>query len=121
MSKQIQYSSFADYQESTGSGAVTEESVRAFITPKAWEDEAFRAALVRDPGAVVEAEVGIKLPGGLRLEVHQETNDELHLVLPAPVELTPAQLQTVCGGWPTLPGAALDDHFYDPDGGVDHD
>ena len=40
------YSSFADFQESTGSGAVTEEAVRNFITGKAAADADFRAALL---------------------------------------------------------------------------
>ena len=103
MSEQPQYSSFSGFQESTGSTAVTEEAVRDFITGKAGADEHFRAALLKDPVPVVEAEIGVRLPGGLKLRVHEETNDELHLVLPAPVELTPAQLQTVSGGWPTVP------------------
>ena len=120
MSEQPQYSSFSDFQESTGSTAVTEEAVRDFITGKAGADEDFRAALLKDPGAVVEAEVGIKMPGGLKLKVHEESNDELHLVLPAPVELSAAQLQTVSGGWP-ISGSTFDDYWYDEDGGVDQD
>ena len=121
MSEEPVFTSFNDYRESVGATAVTEESVRAFITGKARDDEAFRAALVRDPVPAVEAEVGIKLPGGLKLEVHQESTDELHLVLPAPMELTAAQLQSVSGGWPTLPGSPADDQFFDPDGGHDLD
>ena len=121
MSEQPKYSSFADYRESSGSTAVTEDAVRNFISGKAGEDAAFRDALLKDPAAVVEAEIGIKLPAGLNLKIHQETNDELHLVLPAPVELTPGQLEAVSGGWPTVPGSAHDDHFFDPDGGEDVD
>ena len=123
MSDQPQYSSFSDFQKSTGSTAVTEEAVRDFITGKAGADEDFRAALLKDPGAVVEAEIGIKMPGGLKLKVHEESNDELHLVLPAPVELTPGQLQTVSGGsWPSKPASpAHDDHVFDPDFGHDVD
>ena len=61
MSEQPQYSSFAGFQESTGSTAVTEEAVRDFITGKAGADEDFRAALLKDPVPVVEAEIGIKM------------------------------------------------------------
>ena len=122
MSDQPQYSSFSDFQKSTGSTAVTEEAVRDFITGKAGTDEDFRAALLKDPIPVVEAEIGVKMPGGLKLRVHEETNDELHLVLPAPVELTPAQLQAVSGGWPSEPPSpAHDDNVFDPDFGHDVD
>ena len=123
MSKEPVFTSFSDYQESTGATAVTEEAVRNFISGKAAADADFHAALVKDPGAVVEAEIGIKMPGGLKLVVHQETNDELHLVLPSPVELSAAQLQTVSGGWPTGAGGdvTMDDAIYDPDGGHDYD
>ena len=122
MSEQSQYSSFADYQESSGSTAVTEDAVRNFISGKAGEDAAFRDALLKDPAAVVEAEIGIKLPAGLSLKIHQETNDELHLVLPAPVELTAGQLEAVSGGWPSdPPSPAHDDPVFDADFGHDVD
>ena len=116
------YGSFSEYLQKDG--AVTEDAVRGFLVGKAAEDAAFRKALTDDPLATVEAEVGIKMPAGLKLVVHEETNDELHLVLRAPNELTPAQLQTVSGGWPptAVPGSTTnDDALWDNDGGNDYD
>ena len=121
MKREANFTSFSEYRESVAATAITEETVRAFITGKAAGDEAFRKALVTDPGAVIEAEIGIQLPQGLKLRVHEETNDELHMVLPAPMELTAAQLGAVTGGWPTGPQYPQDDALWDPDGGVDHD
>ena len=121
--KETAYGSFADYQESRGSTAVTEDGVRQFIAGKAGQDETFRKALLADPLATVEAEVGIKMPGGLKMKVHEESADELHLVLPAPVELTPKQMEAVSGGWPPAAQGSTtnDDALYDADGGNDYD
>ena len=102
------YGSFGEYQESRGSTAVTEESVRQFIAGKAGQDETFRKALIADPRGTVEAEIGIQMPG-VELKVHEETNDELHLVLPASMELTPSELARVSGGWPGTGGGGNDD------------
>lgn len=56
--------------------------VNAEFTRRAWQDEAFRAELLRDPRGVVERELGIGLPANITLNVHEETPDELHFVLP---------------------------------------
>ena len=118
------YSSFSRFQEDNAEKAVTEAGVREFVSVKAAQEPAFRKALVADPLGTVEAEIGIKMPSGLRLIVHQEANDELHLVLPAPLELTPQQLQQVSGGWPPNSdpsSTAADDALFDADGGLDYD
>lgn len=54
----------------------------AELTRRAWQDEAFRDELLRDPRGVVEREFGVRLPENLTLNVHEETADELHFVLP---------------------------------------
>ena len=118
------YGSFSQFQEANQEKAVTEAGVREFIRGKAAEDEGFRKALVADALGTVESEIGVKMPSRLKLVVHEESNEELHLVLPAPLELTPQQLQVVSGGWPptTNPGTfTSDDAFYDADGGNDYD
>lgn len=56
--------------------------VNAEFTRRAWQDEAFRDELLRDPRAVVERELGIRLPEDLKLSVHEETQDEIHFILP---------------------------------------
>jgi hypothetical protein len=56
--------------------------VNAEFTRRAWQDEAFRDELLRDPRGVVERELGVRLPAHLKLNVHEETPDELHFILP---------------------------------------
>ena len=118
------YGSFSQFQEANQEKAITEAGVRDFISGRAAEDEAFRKALVADALGTVETEIGVKMPDGLKLIVHEESNEELHLVLPAPLELTPQQLQHVSGGWPPNSdpsSTAADDALFDADGGLDYD
>ena len=118
------YGSFTQFQEANAEQAITEAGVREYISGRAARDEAFRKALLADAFGTVEAEIGVKMPSGMKLVVHEETNEELHLVLPAPVELTPQQLQVVSGGWPPTAdpsSSTVDDALWDNDGGNDYD
>ena len=76
----------------------SEAEVRAHIAMKAAEDDEFRARLVADPGAVLEAETGIRLPDGYRLHVHEESATDAHLVLPPKPVLSREQLDGIAGG-----------------------
>lgn len=82
---------------------------RRHIVEKAVEDEAFRARLLADPKAAIEEELGVTLPPGLAVEVHEEGADTAHLVLPPPRgALSDEQLARVAGGWGAIlpPGRA---------------
>ena len=82
---------------------------RRRIVGKAVEDEAFRARLLADPKAVIEEELGLTLPPGLAVEVHEEGADTAHLVLPPPRgALSDEQLARVAGGFGLIlpPGQA---------------
>ena len=74
--------------------------MRNRLIDKATEDEAFRARLMADPKAAVEAEIGVAVPAGFMLEVHEDTEDVSHLVLPPPADatLSEADLEQVSGG-----------------------
>lgn len=86
------------------------------IIVKAMKEETFRQELLSNPKAAIERELGITLPQGVTIAVHQDTPTTLHLVLPmmAPgdgdevVELSDADLQAVSGGcsytWEPDPG-----------------
>ena len=72
---------------------------RRRLVEKAVEDEAFRARLIADPKAAIEEELGVTLPPGLAVEVHEEGADTAHLVLPPPRDaLSDEQLMRVAGG-----------------------
>ena len=74
--------------------------MRNRLIDKATEDDAFRARLMADPKAAVEAEIGVAVPAGFMLEVHEDTENVSHLVLPPPTDatLSEADLEQVSGG-----------------------
>lgn len=49
---------------------------------RAWFDEELYKKLVSDPVATYEVEMGVKLPHGVKVVVHVEKPNEIHLVLP---------------------------------------
>ena len=78
----------------------SEAEVRAHIAMKATEDDEFRARLVADPRATMEAETGLRLPADYRLHVHEESATDAHLVIPPKPELSREQLDRIAGGYP---------------------
>ena len=52
------------------------------IITKAWEDEAFKKSLLSHPRATIEEALGIELPAGVEIFVHEQTPTALHLILP---------------------------------------
>jgi hypothetical protein len=70
---------------------------------RAWQDPEFRQKLVDDPNAVL-AELGFKIPAGVRFVVAENTPERRHLILPA----APSGDVTV----KTLDNSPL--HDYDP-------
>jgi Nitrile hydratase, alpha chain len=83
-------------------------SIQAQIIAKAMKDETFRQALLSNPKAVIERELGITIPAGVTIAVHQDTPTTLHFVLPmqepgpAGEELSDAELEQAIGGVDTL-------------------
>ena len=76
----------------------SEAEVKAHIAMKAAEDDDFRARLVADPRATLEAETGLRFPAGYRLHVHEESATDAHMVLPPKPELSRDQLGRIAGG-----------------------
>lgn len=76
------------------------------LIARSLEDEAFRQRLIEDPKAVVEEELGTRLPDNIEIRAVEETADTFYLVLPgaSPAgetgELSDRELETVSGaGW----------------------
>lgn len=76
----------------------TEAQVKTHIAMKAAEDDDFRAKLIADPQATVEAEIGLRFPDGYRIHVHEESATDGHMVLPPKPELSKEQLDRIAGG-----------------------
>ena len=73
------------------------------IIAKAWRDPAFKAELIANPAAALQAE-GIEVPEGMTVTVVENTDKQFHLVLP-PVhsdELSEDDLEAVAGGRQTF-------------------
>ncbi len=69
------------------------------IIAKAWRDPAFKAKLIANPAAALEAE-GFEAPAGMTMTVVENTDKHFYLVLPpAPTdEISDEALESVAGG-----------------------
>jgi len=76
------------------------------IIAKAWKDESFREALLRDPKAALKQEFGYQFPPNTNVQVVEENNDTFYLVLPMnpEAELSTGELDSVAGGFGGLSG-----------------
>ena len=72
------------YQLQQGSklAVKTRKDLEIHLITRALKDEGFRQELVANPKAVVEKELGVKLPEELEINVLEETEDTLYMVLP---------------------------------------
>ncbi len=75
------------------------------LIQRSLQDDSFRQRLLDDPKAVVEQELGSRLPEGVEVRVVQESAQTIYLVLPSAsplgggVELSDRELEGVAGGW----------------------
>ena len=76
----------------------TPTQMQARIIGKAAQDAEFRARLLSDPKGAVGDELGITIPQSLAIQVHEETAETAHLVLPPESKLGEGDLQAVTGG-----------------------
>ena len=68
------------------------------VVARAWRDEAFKQRLLADPAGVLR-EHGIAVPAGQQVRVVEDTDQQVHLPLPAkPGNLSDEQLDQVAGG-----------------------
>ena len=75
----------------------TVSEVREHLTVKAATDEAFRARLIADPKTAIQDEMGLVIPDGFTVKVHEEQPDTSHLVLPPPTALGEPDLEQAAG------------------------
>ena len=77
---------------------MTISELREHLIEKATVDSEFRSQLMADPKAAIKAETGVTVPSGFNIEIHEETADTSHLVLPPSASLGEADLVHVAGG-----------------------
>lgn len=70
------------------------------VISRAWQDPAFKQKLLSDPHSAL-AEEGIQVPAGTNVQVHENTANTTHLVLPqAPAGgVTPAAANSASAVW----------------------
>jgi len=79
------------------------------IIAKAMKEETFRQELLSNPKAAIKRALGISVPAGVTIAVHEDTPTTLHLVLPmqapsaALTELSEAELEQATGGFTPVP------------------
>ncbi|RAV11732.1 NHLP leader peptide family RiPP precursor [Paenibacillus contaminans] len=59
-----------------------EDTLKAKIIQKAWEDAAFKAQLLADPKAAIQAAFGVAIPAAVELVAVEETMSKYYLVIP---------------------------------------
>ena len=82
--------------------------MRARILSRAGEDGDFRARLVADPRVAVADEIGMTVPEGFNVKVHEDSATTAHLVLPPSPELTEAELESAGAGGDRLRAGSLE-------------
>ena len=80
----------------------TRRELETALIEKCWKDPEFKKAVVSDAKGMLERQMGQKLPPQVRIFVHEEDANTLHLTIPpAPAnvtELSDADLENVAGG-----------------------
>ena len=76
----------------------TAAQIQAEILEKASEDTEFRSRLVADPNKLLQEEMGIAVPEGVTVCVHEEDSSTAHLVLPRSGRLSEAEMASASGG-----------------------
>ena len=75
----------------------TMSEMRAHILARAAEDGEFRTKLLADPKPVISAELGVFIPEGFTVQVHEDSATSAHLVLPSPDRLSDKDLEEAVG------------------------
>src|SRR5207249_5484104 len=74
-----------DHEQSERNKQMTEQqnTLQQQVIARAMKDEAFRQQLLSNPKETLQSKLGITLPVGVSVHVHENTPTNLHLVLPA--------------------------------------
>ena len=76
----------------------TNQEMEKTVLDKASEDADFRARLLSNPKDAIQQAVGVTVPEGFTIKVHEEDSMTAHLVLPPTSKLSSAELSAVAGG-----------------------
>ena len=88
----------ADNSREEGDAMKTSSEMRQALADKAAEDEEFRNRLLSDPRSVIEEEFDLQIPDGVEIQVHEDSTETAHVILPPSPKLSETQLAQVAGG-----------------------
>ena len=80
------------------------------LVQRSLQDDVFRQQLLADPRAIIERELGTRLPEEVTVVAVEESADTIYLVLPSasPIgaggQLSDQELEAVAGGWESSGG-----------------
>jgi hypothetical protein len=79
---------------------MTLKEMEGAISAQAMKDESFRQEFLSNPKGAIEKYSGQALPADLKVQAHENSEKELHFVLPPKVssELSDEDLEKVAGG-----------------------
>ena len=81
---------------------MTRGEIQDLLVKFAAEQPKYKDALSKNPKDVIYKQFGIQVPGNVKVQVLQETADQVYVVLPhvvaAGAELSDADLEAVAGG-----------------------
>ena len=81
---------------------LTRGEIQDLLTKFSKKNPQYRAALVKNPKAVLEGQMGNKLPAGVTVKSVEETADTIYVVVPyvpkPGAELSDSALEAVAGG-----------------------
>ena len=78
---------------------MTAHEMQARLMDRLGNDDEFRARLLADPKAAIREELGVEIPEGFTVHVHEESPTAAHLVIPQPAaELSEEELKMASGG-----------------------
>lgn len=60
----------------------TRKEIEDELIKRCWEDDDFKNELLADSKTVVESLMGDKLPPGFSITVHEESQNQIHIVIP---------------------------------------
>lgn len=86
-----------DWQSMAEQPLKSAEEMRQQITDKAVSDDSFRALLMSDPKSALSQELGLEIPEGLEIQVHESDMNTVHLSLP-PSVMNEEQLEAIAAG-----------------------
>ena len=77
----------------------TAHEMQGHLREKVEADEGFRARLLADPKAAIRDELGMEIPEGFTIHVHEDGPATAHLVIPQPAaKLSEEELKLASGG-----------------------